>query len=115
AELCMLCGYGILASYVFGLLTNLWFWTFAVGAGTGISYVPGAPLGTNLSSFLLYSLVTSTAGWDTLRAITTIIGIAVVGRAILAALRRVKPVSSVGGQAAHAQSDQAKDRLQLTP
>ncbi|WP_320536645.1 ATP-binding cassette domain-containing protein [Pseudarthrobacter sp. IC2-21] len=117
AELWMLCGYGIVASYLFGLLTNLWFWPFAVGAGTGISYVPGAPLGTNLSSFLLYSLVTSTAGWDTLRAVTTIIGIAVVGRAILAALRRVKPVSSAGGgaggHAPQASSDQAGDRLHL--
>jgi energy-coupling factor transport system ATP-binding protein len=102
AELWMLCGYGVVASYLFGLLTNLWFWPFAVGAGTGISYVPGAPLGTNLSSFLLYSLVTSTAGWDTLRAVTTIIGIAVVGRAILAAFRRVKPVYNDGGQAAKA-------------
>jgi energy-coupling factor transport system ATP-binding protein len=120
AELWMLCGYGILASYVFGLLTNLWFWPFAVGAGTGISYVPGAPLGTNLSSFLLYSLVTSTAGWDTLRGITTIVGIAVVGRAVLAALRRVKPVSSLGGQAGQAHSAQTPstppaDRRQLTP
>jgi energy-coupling factor transport system ATP-binding protein len=97
AELWMLSAYGIVASYLFGLLTNLWFWPFAVGAGTGISYVAGAPLGTNLSSFLLYSLVTSTAGWDTLRAVTTIIGIAVVGRAVLAAFRRVKPVSSPGG------------------
>lgn len=122
AELWMLCGYGVVASYLFGLLTNLWFWPFAVGAGTGISYVPGAPLGTNLSSFLLYSLLTSTAGWDTLRAITTIIGIAVVGRAILAALRRVKPVSGMvpgpGGQAVQAQSAQAKstqseDRLHI--
>ncbi|WP_247040750.1 ATP-binding cassette domain-containing protein [Arthrobacter rhizosphaerae] len=113
AELWMLCGYGVVASYIFGLLTNLWFWPFAVGAGTGISYVPGAPLATNLSSFLLYSLVTSTAGWDTLRAITTIVGIAVVGRAILAAFRRVKPVSSMSGQAAKASSTQAKDRLQL--
>jgi hypothetical protein len=120
AELWMLCGYGIVASYLFGLLTNLWFWPFAVGAGTGISYLPGAPLGTNLSSFLLYSLVTSTAGWDTLRAVTTIIGIAVVGRAILAALRRVKPVSSVGFGANQAHSTQAPsaptaDRHQLTP
>ncbi|BCW38287.1 hypothetical protein StoSoilA2_43430 [Arthrobacter sp. StoSoilA2] len=96
AELWMLCGYGVVASYVFGLLTNLWFWPFAVGAGTGISYVPGAPLATNLSSFLLYSLLTSTAGWDTLRAITTIIGIFAVGRAILAAFRRAKPVSGPG-------------------
>jgi len=120
AELWMLGGYGILASYAFGLLTNLWFWPFAVGAGTGISYIPGAPPGTNLSSFLLYSLVTSTAGWDTLRGITTIVGIAVVGRAVLAALRRVKPVSSLDRQAgqAHstqAQSSQAGDRRQLTP
>ncbi|GAB12294.1 putative ABC transporter ATP-binding protein [Arthrobacter globiformis NBRC 12137] len=115
AELWMLCGYGVVASYLFGLLTNLWFWPFAVGAGTGISYVAGAPLGTNLSSFLLYSLLTSTAGWDTLRAVTTIIGIAVVGRAILAALRRVKPVSSPGGRAARAQPIQDRERHQLTP
>ncbi|MCD5344190.1 ATP-binding cassette domain-containing protein [Arthrobacter sp. AK04] len=113
AELWMLCGYGAVASYLFGLLTNLWFWPFAVGAGTGISYEPGAPLATNLSSFLLYSLVTSTAGWDTLRAVTTIIGIVVVGRAILAAFRRVKPVFSAGRQATQAQITQAKDRLQL--
>ncbi|WP_454699542.1 ATP-binding cassette domain-containing protein [Arthrobacter humicola] len=114
AELWMLCGYGVVASYLFGLLTNLWFWPFAVGAGTGISYIPGAPLGTNLSSFLLYSLVTSTAGWDTLRAVTTIVGIAVVGRAILAALRRVKPVSGPGGSAGGAagQALPAQDRDQ---
>lgn len=113
AELWMLAGYGVVASYLFGLLTNLWFWPFAVGAGTGISYVPGAPLGTNLSSFLLYSLLTSTAGWDTLRAVTTVIGIAVVGRAILAALRRVKPVSGAGGRAAKAQSTYVRDPLKL--
>lgn len=130
AELWMLCAYGVVASYVFGLLTNLWFWPFAVGAGTGISYAPGAPLATNLSSFLLYSLLTSTAGWDTLRGITTIIGIAVVGRAILAAFRRAKPVSSQDGQTARAedagsrktgtksarpQHPKAKDPHQLTP
>lgn len=113
AELWMLCGYGVMASYLFGMLMNLWFWPFAVGAGTGISYQPGAPLSTNLASFLIYSLVTSTAGWDTLRAITTVIGIAVVGRAILAALRRVKPVSSMGGQAAQASSTRASDGLHL--
>lgn len=121
AELWMLAAYGVVASYVFGLLLNLWFWPFAVGAGTGISYVPGAPLGTNLSSFLLYSLLTSTAGWDTLRAVTTVIGIAVVGRAVLASLRRVKPVSGAGGaagadgQAASVPSPLVRDRRQLTP
>ena len=117
AELWMLCGYGIVASYLFGLLTNLWFWPFAVGAGTGISYEAGSPLATNLSSFLLYSPVTWTAGWDTLRAVTTVIGIVVVGRATLAAFRRVKPVSNTGGiaggQGAQASSTQPRDPLQL--
>jgi len=129
AEQWMLAGYGVVASYLFGLLLNLWFWPFAVGAGTGISYVPGAPLATNLSSFLLYSLLTSTAGWDTLRAVTTVIGIAVVGRAVLASLRRVKPVSATDGwqggrsakdsaaqpSATRSPSARPKDRRQLTP
>ncbi|HKT56272.1 MAG TPA: ATP-binding cassette domain-containing protein, partial [Microbacterium sp.] len=91
-EIGMLCLYGAAASYVFGLLLNLWFWPFAVGSGAAVSYVPGAPLGRNLVSFLLYSLVTSTAGWDTLRAVTTIVGVVLIGRPVLAALRRAKPV-----------------------
>lgn len=92
-EIALLCGYGIAASYVFGLLMNLWFWPFAVGSGTGISYVPGGSLSENLGSFLVYSLLTSTAGWDTLRAVTTVLGLVLVGRPILAALRRAKPVT----------------------
>jgi hypothetical protein len=92
-EIAVLCVYGVVASYVFGLLMNLWFWPFAVGYGTGISYDGGAPLDVNLSSFLLYSLVTSTLSWDTLRAVTTVIGLVVVGRPILAALRRTKPLT----------------------
>ncbi|MEW1835627.1 ABC transporter ATP-binding protein [Microbacterium sp. NPDC079995] len=92
-EIVMLALYGAVASYLFGLVMNLWFWPFAVGAGTTISYTPGAPLTENLASFLLYSLVTSTAGWDTVRAVTTVVGIALVGRPLLRSLRRVKPVS----------------------
>ncbi|GAT72097.1 monosaccharide ABC transporter ATP-binding protein [Microbacterium sp. HM58-2] len=93
-EIAGLCVYGVVASYVFGLLMNIWFWPFAVGTGTAISYVPGAPLSQNIGSFLLYSLVTSTAGWDTLRAITTVVGVIVIGRPVLAALRRAKPLTS---------------------
>jgi len=93
-EIAMLCVFGVIASYAFGLLMNLWFWPFAVGYGTGISYDGAAPLDVNLSSFLLYSLVTSTLSWDTLRAITTVIGLVVVGRPILAALRRTKPLAT---------------------
>ncbi|MFD4960552.1 ATP-binding cassette domain-containing protein [Microbacterium sp. NPDC058389] len=91
-EIALLSVYGVVASYVFGLIMNLWYWPFAVGYGTGISYDGSAPLGVNLSSFLLYSLVTSTLSWDTLRAVTTVAGLVVIGRPVLAALRRTKPL-----------------------
>lgn len=89
-EIVLLAVYGVLASYAFGLVMNFWYWPFAVGSGAGISYSPDASIGENLGSFLLYSLVTSTATWDTLRAITTVVGLAVAGPAVLAALRRAK-------------------------
>ncbi|TFD18963.1 ECF transporter S component [Cryobacterium sp. TMT2-23] len=89
-EIAMLVAYGIASSYLFGLVMNLWFWPFAVGSGTDISYAADAPLGENLASFALYTLVTSTLTWDTVRAITTTIGIVLVGPAALAALRRAK-------------------------
>ncbi|WP_112287874.1 ECF transporter S component [Microterricola pindariensis] len=89
-EILMLAGYGVAASYLFGLLMNIWFWPFAVGMGTDISYEAGAPLGTNLASFALYSLVSSTLTWDTVRAVTTVVGLALLGPTLLAALRRAK-------------------------
>lgn len=89
-ELAMLVGYGIVASYAFGLIMNFWFWPFAVGGSTAISYDAAGPLGQNLASFGLYSLVTSTLTWDTVRAITTSVGILLVGPAALAALRRAR-------------------------
>lgn len=93
-EIGMLCAYGIVSSYVFGLIMNMWFWPFAVGGQTSISYVPGGSVGENLGNFLVYSLVTSTLTWDTLRAVTTVIGVVVVGRAVLSSLRRAKPVAA---------------------
>ena len=89
-EIALLAAYGVVASYLFGLMMNLWFWPFVVGSGTGISYEATADPGENLASFALYSLVTSTLTWDTVRAITTVVGIALAGPAVLAALRRTK-------------------------
>ncbi|TFB98063.1 ECF transporter S component [Cryobacterium sp. HLT2-28] len=89
-EIALLAGYGIAASYLFGLVMNLWFWPFAVGGGTGISYAADAPLGENVASFTLYTLVTSTLTWDTVRAVTTFAGIVLVGPAALSALRRAR-------------------------
>ena len=88
-EVLMLAAYGVVASYLFGLLMNLWFWPVAVGPETSISLDSGASLGENLASFLLYCLATSTLTWDTVRAITTVVTLVLVGGAALRALRRV--------------------------
>lgn len=94
AEIVMLATWGIVAAYLFGALMNLWSWPFTLGievpghASTSLAYVPGAPVLENLQSFAVYTLLTSTAGWDTGRAITNTVAIVVLGPAILATLRR---------------------------
>jgi energy-coupling factor transport system substrate-specific component len=87
-ELAMLAAYGAVAALAYGFLLNMWFWPFATGSGTDISFVPGGAVLENLQRFLLYSLATSTWGWDTGRAVTTVVAILLVGPAVLATLRR---------------------------
>jgi len=79
--------YAAAAGLGYGLVMDLSFWPFQLGAGTTLSFVAGDPIGRNLHRFLLYSLGTS-LGWDVGRAITTAIGVVVVGRPVLAILRR---------------------------
>ena len=86
-EIAMLVGYGALASVAYGLAMNFSFWPFQLGLGTELSFVPGAPVAENLRRFLLYSLATSVV-WEIGRATTTAIGIVLVGRPVLATLRR---------------------------
>ncbi|WP_312855980.1 ECF transporter S component [Nocardioides stalactiti] len=94
SEIAMLVVYGILAAYVYGLLLNLWGWPFILGIqvpgqdSSELSYLPGAPVLENLHRFLLYTLLTSTGGWDTGRAITNALAIALLGPAVLTTLRR---------------------------
>lgn len=95
-ELGMLIVYAIVAAYFYGAIMNLWSWPTLTGIATpgftgsagGLDYVPGAPLPANLRRFVLYTLLTSTAGWDTGRAIGTSVALAVLGRPILDVLHR---------------------------
>jgi len=86
----VLASYAAVSSYLFGLVMNLWFWPFAVGPESSISYAPGAPIGENLASFALYTLTTSTLTWDTVRAVTLFAAILLVGSPVLAVLARAK-------------------------
>lgn len=87
-EIVLLATFGALSAYAFGFLMNLWFWPFALGEGTQLSFVAGAPVLENLHRFVLFTLVSSTFGWDTGRAITNVIAICLAGPATLGALRR---------------------------
>lgn len=87
AEIAVLAAYGAVAGLLYGWLLNFSFWPFAVGTGTGLSFIAGDPIGANLHRFALFSLATS-LGWDLGRAITNAALIAVTGPAVLGALRR---------------------------
>ena len=50
----------------------------------------------NLHRFVVYSLTTSTVGWDTGRAITNSLAILAFGPAVLATLRRASRRASFG-------------------
>jgi energy-coupling factor transport system substrate-specific component len=95
-EIAMLVAYGVVAAYGFGMLMNLWSWPYTIGAGTDLSFVAGAPLLANLHRFAIFTLTTSTLGWDTGRAITNSVAIVVLGPAVLATLRRAARRASFG-------------------
>lgn len=88
AELVLLTAYSAVASLVYGLLLNLSFWPFALGAAsTSLSYQPGGPLLDNLVRLVGFSLATS-LGWDVGRAITTTALVLLTGPVLLRTLRR---------------------------
>ena len=102
-EIAMLVAYGIVVAYAFGFLMNLWFWPFAIGidvpgADGGVSYVPGDPVLENLHRFVTYTLLTSTFGWDTGRAIANTVAILVLGPTVLAVLRRASRRASFAAE-----------------
>ncbi|GCD92312.1 ECF transporter S component [Nocardioides sp. LS1] len=102
AEIAMLVVYGIVAAYAFGLLMNLSGWPFLLGVevpghGSSLSFVAGAPVADNLHRFAVYTLLTSTGSWDTGRAITNAVAIAVLGPAVLSTLRRASRRATVTG------------------
>lgn len=96
AEIVVLAAYGVVAAQAYGLLMNLSGWPYAVGTATELSYVAGAPVSENLHTFLIYTLATSTLGWDVGRSVFNVVVICLVGPAVLAALRRAARRAAFG-------------------
>lgn len=88
AELALLAGYTAVASLLYGLLLNLWFWPFATFTGdSGIGFAPGAPVVDNLRRLVAFTLATS-LGYDVPRAVLNGALVLLAGPAVLLALRR---------------------------
>ncbi len=90
AEVAMLAAYGAFCAYAYGFLLNMWFWPWAIGGDTELSYVAGAAVLENLHRFVLFTVASSTLGWDTGRAVTNVLAIVVLGPAVLTVLRRAR-------------------------
>lgn len=87
SEVFALAIYAIVACESFGIAMDLQFWPWSLGRGTQLSYIPGAPLATNVAHFFTYHFTASMA-WDIPRAIFTSILILVAAPAVLNTLRR---------------------------
>jgi energy-coupling factor transport system substrate-specific component len=83
-----LIAYAILASFIYGGLMTLWNWPFLAGTDTAVSYIPGAGPLTNLQQFVKYELFTGGLLWDTGRALTTSVLIALTAPALITTLNR---------------------------
>lgn len=86
-EIFALALYGVIAAELFGILMDLQFWPWALGSGTELSYLAGAPLLENLERFFSYHFLSALA-WDIPRAIITLSLILLAGKSVLNALRR---------------------------
>lgn len=86
-EIAALFIYALIASELFGIAMDLQFWPWSLGRGTQLSYIPGAPLATNLNHFITYHFTASMA-WDIPRAVFTSLLIVIAAPAVLNTLRR---------------------------
>ncbi|MEU6381395.1 ECF transporter S component [Streptomyces sp. NPDC046909] len=87
AELALLAGYGFVAAFAYGTLTNLAGWPFMQQSTSNIAFDPDDPAPANLARFVVYCLATS-MGWDLGRALCTVVLTFLLGPAVLRALRR---------------------------
>ena len=86
AELAVLLIWGFLWGYLFGAITNLWFWPFLSAPGNQ-QFVPGSGFLTSMRNYGIFYLASSLI-WDTTRAIGNILLILFFGKATIKVLRR---------------------------
>ncbi len=80
--------FGAVWGLLFGLIMNLWFWPFTVGAGA-MYWEPGTGLAETIRRYALFYAVTSLV-WDLLGAAGNAVLIAFFGGAVLRILERFR-------------------------
>jgi energy-coupling factor transport system substrate-specific component len=80
--------YGALWGWLYGALTNLYFWPFTLLA-PDLAWEPGLDLGGTLARYGRFYLLTSLA-WDSMRAVGNIVLLAALGAPLLKALERFR-------------------------
>jgi energy-coupling factor transport system substrate-specific component len=93
AEIPLLATYSTVAAVAYGWMLNLWFWPTATGLPEALSFVPGAGPMTNVTHWFVFNMTTS-LGYDLPRAALTCVAILLVGRRVLAALRRTSRIAA---------------------
>jgi energy-coupling factor transport system substrate-specific component len=90
ASIAVLCLYGLVAGFAYGLLLDLWEWPLLVGSGSSpVSWVPGIDLAGLLRRFGGFYLATSLV-YDSFRATGNLLLILVLGPAVIRALERFR-------------------------
>lgn len=85
AEVGLLAAYGWVWGFVFGAILNLWFWPFQRGGA--LDWQPGMSLGESLDRYWAFYVATSLA-WDAAGALANAVIILIVGKPLMATLRR---------------------------
>ncbi|HVF03543.1 MAG TPA: ECF transporter S component [Frankiaceae bacterium] len=96
-QLAVVALYSVVAAFAYGLVLNLWFWPFGISDDSRLAFVPAASLADNARAFWAFH-VSSSLGFDTIRAVSNVVLIVAVGRPVLAALRRAARRAAFGEQ-----------------
>lgn len=85
-ELYILIFFGFLWGFLYGAITNLWFWPFLSGPSNQV-FTPGAGFITTIKNYGVFYVATSLI-WDTTRAIGNVLLLVFFGKATIQVLRR---------------------------
>lgn len=91
----LLAAYAAIAAFGYGALLNLSFWPFGATLPAGMAYVAADPPLANLGHYAAF-YVTTSLGWDCVRALVNAALVLVAGRPVLATLRRAARRAAFG-------------------